>query len=285
MTASSRTPDPTTDRIPDIKLNDGHSIPQFGFGVFQIPPEETAQAVRTALAAGYRHIDTAQGYQNEQGVGDGIAQSGLSREDVFVTTKLANEKHAPETAASELDLSLRRLGTDYVDLYLIHWPMPAQNRFVETWQAFEQIAADGRARSIGVSNFTVAHLERIAAETGTVPAVNQIELHPLLVQDELQTYHREHGIATEAWSPIAQGEVLGEETIVGLAEKYDKTPAQIVLRWHIQIGTIVFPKSSNPSRISENIDIFDFELADDDVDAISALDAGHRTGLNPDTFG
>jgi 2,5-diketo-D-gluconate reductase A len=276
-------------QVPNIRLNNGAiagtEIPQFGFGVFQIPPAETASAVREAFAAGYRHIDTAQMYGNEEGVGEAIKDSDLSRGEVFVTTKLNNDAHGYNSAISALDESLKKLRLDYVDLYLIHWPLPHQDRYVETWKGFEKLLADGRARSIGVSNFQPAHLDRLAKETDTVPAVNQIELHPLLTQTELRKYHAEHGIATEAWSPIAQGEVLGEQTITSLADKYGKSPAQVVLRWHLQVGNIVFPKSVNPDRMRENIDVFDFELADDDVDAIEAMDAGHRTGPDPDTFG
>jgi 2,5-diketo-D-gluconate reductase A len=272
-------------QVPNIRLNNGTEIPQFGFGVFQIPPAETAGAVREAFAAGYRHIDTAQMYGNEEGVGEAIKDSDLSRDEVFVTTKLNNDAHGYNSAISALDESLKKLQLDYVDLYLIHWPLPHQDRYVETWKGFEKLLADGRARSIGVSNFQPAHLDRLAKETDTVPAVNQIELHPLLTQTELRKYHAEHGIATEAWSPIAQGEVLGEQTITSLADKYGKTAAQIVLRWHLQVGNIVFPKSVNPDRMRENINVFDFELADDDVDAIEAMDAGHRTGPDPDTFG
>ncbi|MDT7620547.1 MAG: 2,5-diketo-D-gluconate reductase [Pseudonocardiales bacterium] len=272
-------------QVPNIRLNNGTEIPQFGFGVFQIPPAETAGAVREAFAAGYRHIDTAQMYGNEEGVGEAIKDSDLSRGEVFVTTKLNNDAHGYNSAISALDESLKKLQLDYVDLYLIHWPLPHQDRYVETWKGFEKLLADGRARSIGVSNFQPAHLDRLAKETDTVPAVNQIELHPLLTQTELRKYHAEHGIATEAWSPIAQGEVLGEQTITSLADKYGKSPAQVVLRWHLQVGNIVFPKSVNPDRVRENIDVFDFELADDDMDAIAAMDAGHRTGPDPDTFG
>jgi 2,5-diketo-D-gluconate reductase A len=272
-------------QVPNIRLNNGTEIPQFGFGVFQIPAAETAGAVREAFAAGYRHIDTAQMYGNEEGVGEAVKESDLSRDEVFVTTKLNNDAHGFNSAISALDESLKKLRLDYVDLYLIHWPLPHQDRYVETWKGFEKLLADGRARSIGVSNFQPAHLDRLAKETDTVPAVNQIELHPLLTQTELRKYHAEHGIATEAWSPIAQGEVLGEQTITSLADKYGKSPAQVVLRWHLQVCNIVFPKSVNPDRVRENIDVFDFELAGDDMDAIAAMDAGHRTGPDPDTFG
>ncbi len=273
-------------QVPNIRLNNGVEIPQFGFGVFQIDPAETADAVQAAFAAGYRHIDTAQMYRNEDGVGQAIATAGLPRDELFVTTKLNNDKHGHDEAIRALDESLGTLGLDRVDLYLIHWPRPQENRYVETWKGFEKIVSDGKARSIGVSNFTIENLERLAAETGTVPAVNQIELHPHLPQDELRAYHREHGIATEAWSPIAQGgDLLGDERLSGLAEKYGKTPAQIVLRWHVELGNIVFPKSVKPERMRENIDVFDFELAADDMATVAELDTGERTGPDPDRFG
>jgi 2,5-diketo-D-gluconate reductase A len=273
-------------QVPNTRLSNGVEIPQFGFGVFQIPPDETAVAVRTAFDAGYRHIDTAQGYRNEEGVGQAIRESGLPRDEVFVTTKLDNGRHGYEEATSALDESLQRLGLDHVDLFLIHWPRPAADRYVETWKALEKLASDGKARAIGVSNFQVPHLERLAAETGTVPAVNQIELHPQFPQAQLRAHHREHAIATEAWSPIAQGgDLLADPRIAGLAEKYGKTPAQIVLRWHIQLGNIVFPKSVTPSRIRENIDVFDVELSADDMATIGELDTGTRIGPDPDQFG
>jgi len=271
--------------VPTITLNDGATVPKVGFGVFQISPQDTADAVRAALEAGYRHIDTAQMYGNEEGVGKGITNSGVPRDDVFVTTKLGNDKHGADAAIRALDVSLQRLGTGHVDLFLIHWPLPMVDRYVETWQAFETLKAGGRARSIGVSNFQPEHLDRLAAETSTVPSINQIELHPRLQQPELREYHQRHGIVTEAWSPIAKGEVLQDDTITGIAERYGKTPAQVVLRWHLQLGNIVIPKSVTPSRIRENIDVFDFELSDEHVRAIKALDAGTRTGPDPDTFG
>jgi 2,5-diketo-D-gluconate reductase A len=274
----------TTNPVPAVELNNGVRIPQFGFGVFQIPPEETAQAVRTALEAGYRHVDTAQMYRNEEGVGAGIAESGVAREDVFVTTKLANDAHGHDNAITALEGSLRRLGFEYVDLYLIHWPLPHKDNYVRTWQGFEDILRAGKARAIGVSNFQPAHLDRLAEETSVVPAVNQIELHPALQQTELRGYHQEHGIATEAWSPLAQAEVLDDPVLTDLAEKHGRTAAQVVLRWHIQLGTIVFPKSSSPERIRQNIDVFGFELDDEDMMAIGKLDAGRRTGPDPDTF-
>ena len=273
-------------QVPNIRLNNGVEIPQFGFGVFQVPADETAETVQAAFDAGYRHIDTAQMYGNEEGVGRALAQSGLPRDEVFVTTKLNNDGHGHDAALQRLDESLAKLGTDHVDLYLIHWPRPQEDRYVETWKGLEQAAADGKARSIGVSNFTIANLERLAKETGTVPAVNQIELHPRLVQRELRNYHVENGIATEAWSPIAQGgDLLSDGILKELAEKYGKTPAQVVLRWHIQLGNIVFPKSMKPERMRENIGVFDFDLSNDDMDAVSALDRHERTGPDPDRFG
>ncbi len=273
-------------KVPNITLNNGVQIPQLGFGVFQVPSEQTAQTVRAAFDAGYRHIDTAQAYGNEEGVGKALGESGLSREEVFVTTKLANDRHGETDAARALEESLRRLGTDYVDLYLIHWPQPAENRYVETWRGLEKVLAEGRARAIGVSNFTVAHLRRLADETGTVPAVDQVELHPRLPQAELREYLRENGIATEAWAPIAQGgELLQDPTITDLAHRHGRTPAQVVLRWHVQLGNIVFPKSMRPERMRENIDVFDFELSPEDMTAIDALGIGERIGPDPDHMG
>ena len=272
--------------VPTTTLNNGVKIPQFGFGVFQIDPEETAQAVRTAFDAGYRHIDTAQMYGNEEGVGQAIREAGIPRDELFVTTKLDNDRHGRDEAGKALDESLRRLGLDHVDLYLIHWPRPQENRYVETWQGFEKLASEGRARAIGVSNFQVPHLERLALETGTVPAVNQIELHPRFPQQELRAYHRANAIATEAWSPIGQGgDLLEEQSLTSLADKYGKTPAQIVLRWQIELGNIVFPKSVTPARIAENIDVFDFELAPEDRATIGELATGERMGPDPDRFG
>ncbi len=271
--------------VPTITLNDGATIPQLGFGTFQISPEGTAEAVRMALAAGYRHVDTAQMYGNEGAVGQAVAGSGVPREELFLTTKLDNDQHGYDSAVRGLDASLTRLGTNYVDLFLIHWPLPGQGRYVETWQAFEKLAADGRARSIGVSNFQPAHLQELLERTTTVPAVNQIELHPYLQQPELRDYHRRHAIATEAWSPIARADALDEDMITDLADKYGKTPAQVVLRWQLQLGNIVFPKSVTPSRIGENLDVFDLELAEENMRAIGDLDAGTRYGPDPDTFG
>jgi len=274
--------------VTTIALNDGNDIPQLGFGVFQIPPPETAQAVTHALEAGYRHIDTAEMYGNEQGVGEAIRARGLPRSDVYVTSKLNNGFHRPDDARRAFDATLESLGFDYVDLFLIHWPLPTlyDGDFVSTWQTLEQFKSDGRARSIGVSNFQVAHLERLAAETDTVPAVNQIELHPYFQNREVAAYGREHGIATEAWAPIAQGKVLEDPTLTEIAGRAGKSVAQVVLRWHIQRGNIVFPKSVTPERIRENFALFDFELEPADVETIDALDRGEagRNGPNPDVF-
>ncbi|OBB97671.1 aldo/keto reductase [Mycobacterium sp. 852002-30065_SCH5024008] len=275
-------------KVPTIELNDGVRIPQLGFGVFQIKPDETAAAVKTALDIGYRHIDTAEMYGNEKEVGQGIRDAGLDRGDVFVTSKLNNGFHKPDDARRAFDRTLKALDSDYVDLFLIHWPLPTlyDGDFVSTWKVFEEFARDGRARSIGVSNFQVAHLERLATETDTVPSVNQIELHPYFGNKEVRAYGREHGIATEAWAPIAQGKVLDDPVINRIARARGKSAAQVVLRWHIQRGDIVFPKSVTPERVKENFQLFDFELDDSDMDAISALDKGEagRTGPNPDKF-
>ena len=274
--------------VPGITLNDGNTIPQFGFGVFQIGPEDTAEAVSNALEIGYRHIDTAEMYGNEKEVGEAVRASGLDRGDIFVTSKLNNAFHEPQDAREAFDTTLSDLGFDYVDLFLIHWPLPTlyDGDFVSTWKTLEEFHRDGRARSIGVSNFQIEHLRSLAAETDTVPAVNQIEVHPYFTNDAVRGYGQEHEIATEAWSPIAQGGVLEDSTITQIAEKVGKTPAQVVLRWHIQRGDIVFPKSVTPSRMKENFELFDFELEPDDVDEISALDQGEdgRTGPHPDTF-
>ena len=274
--------------VPMIELNDGARIPQLGFGVFQIDPGETADAVRTALEVGYRHIDTAEMYQNEAGVGQGVRDTGVDRGDVFVTSKLNNGFHKPDDARRAFDGTLEALGFDYVDLFLIHWPLPTlyDGDFVSTWQTLEEFQRDGRARSIGVSNFQTAHLERLAEETDIVPAVNQVEVHPYFTNDEVRAYGEKHGIATEAWSPIAQGKVLSDQVVQGIADGTGKSPAQVVLRWHIQRGDIVFPKSVTPQRVKENFEIFDFELSPDDVAAISELDKGEdgRRGPNPDQF-
>jgi 2,5-diketo-D-gluconate reductase A len=274
--------------VPTIELNDGHKIPQLGFGVFQIDPAETAEAVTEALRVGYRHIDTAEMYGNEEEVGEAIRASGLDRSDVYVTSKLNNGFHEPDDARRAFDGTLAALGFDYVDLFLIHWPLPTlyDGGYVSTWKTLEEFQGDGRSRSIGVSNFQVEHLERLAAEANVVPAVNQIELHPYLLNDEVHTYGREHDIATEAWSPIAQGGVLDDPAITEIAERLGRTPAQVVLRWHIERGNIVFPKSTTPARIEENFELFDFELGPGDNETIEALDRGEdgRTGPNPDSF-
>ena len=274
--------------VPLMTLNDGVQIPQLGFGVFQVPPAETEEAVTRALEVGYRHIDTAEMYQNEAGVGRAVAASGLARDEVFVTSKLNNGFHRPDDARRAFDGTLAALGMDHVDLFLVHWPLPTLygGDFVSTWRTLEEFAADGRARSIGVSNFQPAHLDRLAAETGTVPSVNQVEAHPYFTNDEVRAYGGEHGIVTEAWSPIAQGAVLDDETIVKIAERLGRTPAQVTLRWHLQRGDVVFPKSTSPERMAENFALFDFELDDADVRALTALDKGEsgRTGPNPDRF-
>lgn len=274
--------------VPSITLNDGNAIPQLGFGVFQIEPKDTAKAVGEALDIGYRHIDTAEMYRNEKGVGEAVRASGLDRSEVFVTSKLNNGFHEPDDARRAFDETLSELGFDYVDLFLIHWPLPMlyDGDYVSTWKTLEEFKQDGRARSIGVSNFQIEHLKRLASEIETVPAVNQIEVHPYLTNDAVRDYGREHGIATEAWSPIAQGAVLGDPTITQIAEKVGKMPAQVVLRWHIERGDIVFPKSVTPSRMRENFKLFDFKLDPSDLDEISTLDKGEdgRTGPNPDTF-
>ena len=267
-----------------IELNNGVEIPQFGFGVFQIPPDETAQAVETALSVGYRHIDTAQMYGNEKQVGEGISRSGVSREDVFVTSKLNNNRQTRDDALRSFDRSLSLLGSEYVDLFLVHWPLPTVRDFMDVWRALEEVYREGRARSIGVSNFQPDHLRRLMAEGEVRPAVNQIEVHPYLTQEPLRRFGEEAGIVTEAWSPIAQGQVLSDPTIAEVAGEVGRTPAQVVLRWHLQLGNVVFPKSSNPQRIAENFDVFDFALADADMARISALDRGERTGPDPDTF-
>ncbi|MFE6904435.1 aldo/keto reductase [Streptomyces sp. NPDC057717] len=267
--------------VPNIELNNGVEMPQLGLGVFQVPDFEAVSAVSTALEAGYRSIDTAAIYGNERGVGRAIASSGIPREEVFVTTKLWNAQHGYDRTLAAFDASLDKLGLDQVDLYLIHWPTPARDLYLDSWQAFEKILADGRARAVGVSNFEVAHLQRLLDHTGVVPAVNQIELHPMLQQKELRDFHAHHGIVTEAWSPLAQGSLLKEATLTSLAQQYRVTTAQIILRWHIQVGNVVIPKSVTPERIRKNFDVFDFKLSDTDLKSIAALECGRRVGPHP----
>jgi 2,5-diketo-D-gluconate reductase A len=273
-----------TTSIPTVTLHDGVEIPQLGFGVFQVPPPQTQYAVETALELGYRHIDTAAAYRNEAGVGAAIAASGLPREGVFVTTKLWNSEQGYDSTLAACDRSLEALGTDHVDLYLIHWPLPAKDLYLGTWRAFERIAEEGKARSIGVSNFRPEELERLRGEAPALPSVNQIELHPYLQQTRLRAWHDEHAIATEAWSPLAQGAVLGDRTIARLAADHDRSPAQIVLRWQLQLGNVVIPKSVTPERILENFEVTDFELDESEMEEIADLDRCGRIGPDPGTF-
>jgi 2,5-diketo-D-gluconate reductase A len=271
--------------VPSLKMNNGLEIPQLGFGVFLVPPEETQQAVTEALKAGYRLIDTAQGYKNEEGVGAAIAESDVPRDELFITTKLTNSEQGYDTTLIAFDGSMKKLGIDVLDLFLIHWPLPMFDQYVETWRAFEKLLAEGRVRSIGVSNFEIAHLERLLAETDVTPAVNQIELHPQFPQEELRAFHDEHGILTESWGPLGQGKGLLEDpSIVEVAQRKARTPAQVVLRWHLQLGCVVIPKSVNPDRIRENIDLFDFELNDADMAQISKVRTGERLGADPNVF-
>ena len=268
--------------VPDVVLNNGVRMPQLGFGVFRVPEESVGPAVLAALECGYRSIDTATLYGNEVGVGRAIAASGIERDELFITTKLWNDDQGYDTAFAAFEASLQRLGLAFVDLYLIHWPVPAKDAYVPTWRALQRIHADGRARAIGVSNFQVAHLQRLLGETDIVPAVNQIELHPNFQQLPLRRFDAEHGIATEAWSPLGQGHALGHPAVTRLAGKHGKTPAQIVLRWHIQLGNVVIPKSVTPARIRENLDIFDFELTEEDMADLAELETGNRIGPDPD---
>ncbi|MFC5136920.1 aldo/keto reductase [Actinomycetospora rhizophila] len=271
--------------VPGIELNNGTVIPQLGFGVFQIDPSDTADTVLTAFEAGYRHIDTAQMYGNEAEVGEAIAKSGLKRDELWITTKCNNSNHGFDDAQTALDESLQKLGLDAVDLYLIHWPLPGKDLYVETWKGLEKAHQDGKTRTIGVSNFQPHHLDRLLAETETVPAINQIELHPHMQQAALRSYHERHGIRTEAWSPIGQGKGLLDAPELGeIAQAHGKSAAQVVLRWHIQIGNIIFPKSVTPDRIRENKDIFDFELSDEDMQKIDGMEKAERLGPDPDTF-
>ena len=270
--------------VPSITLNNGVEIPQLGFGVFQIDPDETKDATLAALEVGYRHIDTAEMYRNEKEVGEAVRASGIDRDDIFVTSKLSNSYHAYDAALGAFDQSLKDLDIGYLDLFLVHWPLPGVGDFVETWTAMEKMYESGRMKAIGVSNFQPHHLRRIMGETTVTPAVNQVEIHPYLANEEVRAFDAEHGIATEAWSPIAQGKVLKDPTIVRIAENLGKSPAQVTLRWHIQRGDIVFPKSVTRSRVEENFDLFDFELSETDIADITGLDRNERTGADPDTF-
>ncbi|MEW1834857.1 aldo/keto reductase [Microbacterium sp. NPDC079995] len=271
--------------VPTLTLNDGHTIPQLGFGVFQVDPAEAERIVSVALEAGYRHIDTAAVYGNEEGVGRAIASSGVPRDELFITTKLWNSEQGRDTSRPAIEASLEKLGLDHVDLYLIHWPRPDKDRYVETWQELEKFRSEGLTRSIGVSNFHQPHLQRLFDETETVPAVNQIELHPAFAQRELREFQEPKGIHTESWGPLGQGkyDLFGEKAVADAAEAHGVSPAQVVIRWHLQEGLIVFPKSSTPERIRSNFDVFGFELTSAEVDAINALDRGQRVGADPDT--
>jgi 2,5-diketo-D-gluconate reductase A len=270
--------------VPTVTLHDGVEIPQLGFGVFQVPPEDTQEVVEEALEVGYRHIDTAGAYRNERGVGSAIAASGIPPEEIFVTTKLWNSQQGYESTLGAFRKSLDRLGLDRIDLYLIHWPVPTEGRALDTWRAFERIHDEGRSRTIGVSNFRVEDLEQLEQQAFVQPTVNQIELHPHFPQAELRAWHQGHGIATEAWSPLAQGDLLVNETISSVAARHDRTPAQVILRWHLQLGNVVIPKSVTPKRIRENFELFDFELSEEDITEIGALDVGQRIGPDPATF-
>ena len=270
---------------PTVTLNNGVVMPRIGFGVFQVPPGATTEAVSVALEAGYRSIDTAALYDNEAETGAAIRASGLARNEIFLTTKLWNDQQGYDSALAEFDASIGRLGVDFVDLYLIHWPCPAQDRYLDTWRAFERLLEDGRVRAIGVSNFQPAHLRRLLDNSGVTPAVNQIELHPLLQQRELRAYHAANGIATEAWSPLARGQLLSDPTLSAIAARHDRSVAQVVLAWHLTLGNIVIPRSVTPSRIRDNLNITDITLSAEDIAAIDALDRGERIGPDPDAFG
>ncbi|MDQ7806863.1 aldo/keto reductase [Amycolatopsis sp. A133] len=271
--------------VPVIELNNGVRMPQLGYGVFQVPDDETATAVKTALEAGYRSIDTAAVYGNEKGVGQAIAESGIARDELFVTTKLWNSAQGYDSTLKAFDSSMAKLGLEQLDLYLIHWPTPARDKYLDTWKAFEKLHADGRVRAIGVSNFQPAHLERLLDAADVAPAVNQVELHPYLQQAELREFDAKHGIATEAWSPLAKGgSLLGDPVVADLAVKRSRTPAQIVLRWHLQLGNVVIPKSVTPSRIEENFDLFGFTLTEEEMESLTPLDRAERTGPDPDSF-
>ena len=271
---------------PTLTMNDGRDIPQLGLGVYKVPDAEAARVVEVALDAGYRHVDTASLYNNERGVGNGLRASGVPRDEVFVTTKVWDDDHGFDKTRRAFDTSLELLGFDYVDLYLIHWPVPSKDLFVETWRALEAIKADGRALSIGVSNFEPHHIDRLLADTeratGTVPAINQVELHPWLPQREVRDYNASHGILTEAWSPLARGRLIGDAVLDSIAAKHERSAAQVVIRWHLQLGNLVIPKSVTASRIVENFDVFDFALDATDLAAIAGLESGLRTGMTPD---
>ena len=269
---------------PLLDLRSGTRIPQLGLGVFKVDDDEAEGVVERALAEGYRHVDTAEAYGNEAGVGRGLRASAVGREEVFVTTKVWNHHQGAEEPRQALEASLERLGLDHVDLYLIHWPAPAQDRFVETWHALLALRGEGLARAVGVSNFEIEHLERLAEEAGEMPDINQVELHPWLTQAPLRHFHAEHGILTEAWSPLARGELLDDATLREVGERHGRTPAQVVLRWHVQLGNVVIPKSVTPARIAENLNVFGFELDEREMQAIGALDRGHRTGPDPRRF-
>jgi 2,5-diketo-D-gluconate reductase A len=273
-----------THSVPSVALNDGHRIPRLGFGVFQVPGEKTADVVLHALRTGYRSIDTAAAYENEAGVGEAIAASGLPRDELFVTTKLANDDHGRARAHRALHASLKRLGQDYVDLYLIHWPVPARDLYVGTWEALIDLRDEGLVRCIGVSNFLPEHIERIVDATHVAPVINQVELHPRFQQQELRRWHGEHGILTEAWSPLGQGSILDDRVIERIASEHRRTPAQVILRWHLQLGNVVIPKSATPERIEENFHVFDFELTEDQMQAITQLETGERIGGDPASF-
>ena len=274
--------------VPTLTLNNQAAIPQLGFGVFQVPPAQTAEVVSQALQVGYRHIDTAQMYQNEQGVGEALKAAAIPRQELWITSKLNNGFHRPDDARRAFDETLARLGIEQIDLFLIHWPLPTlyDGDYVSTWRTLTEFVEDGRARSIGVSNFQPEHLDRIVAETGVVPTVNQIEVHPFFTNDTAREASHRHGVLVETWSPIAQGAVLGDDVIGRIAAAHGRTPSQVTLRWHLERGDIVFPKTTHRERMEENFALFDFELTPDEVAAISALDRGEagRTGPNPDTF-
>lgn len=270
--------------IPSLTMNDGRAIPQIGFGVWQVPDDVVVDATLAALGDGYRHIDTAAVYENERGVGEAIRRSGIPRDDIFITTKVWNTDQGYDRTMRAFDKSVGLLGVDEVDLYLVHWPTPARDLYVDTWRALIELRDSGRARSIGVSNFHVPHLDRIIDEFGVVPAVNQIELQPWLPQAEIRAYDQARGILTEAWSPLASGELIADPTIAAIGAKHGKSTAQVMIRWHLQLGNIVLPKSVTPSRIRENIEVFDFELDSDDLARIATLESGRRTGPNPDEF-